>query len=144
MNLWRISSFADLSGRGGLLAEGRWHRRGVPIVYCSDHPSTALLEILVHVDLEDIPANFQLLTIHCPDTLSVTTVEADDERLSDPAETRKMGTEWLAAGETCLLKVPSIILPEAANVLINPRHADAESIVIEKSVRRRFDERFFR
>ena len=74
----------------------------------------------------------------------MTTVEAGDERLSDPAETRKIGMEWLAAGETCLLKAPSIILPEAANVLINPRHADAESIVIEKSVRRRFDERFFR
>ena len=143
MNLWRISNFADLSGRGGLLAEGRWHRQGTPIVYCSDHPSTALLEILVHVDQEDIPRHFQLLSIRCPDTLAMTTVTADDRRLSDPAATRQIGTDWLAAAATCLLKVPSAILPEAANVLVNPRHPAAAHIVVEKAVRP-LDERFFR
>jgi RES domain-containing protein len=52
MRIWRISNFADLSGRGGMLIDGRWNRRGTPIVYCTDHPSTALLEILVHATRE--------------------------------------------------------------------------------------------
>jgi RES domain-containing protein len=61
MIFWRISNYADLSGQGGLYAPGRWHNQGIPVVYCGDHPGSALLEILVHVDLSDIPTSFQLL-----------------------------------------------------------------------------------
>lgn len=71
MNLWRISKFADLSGRGGLLAEGRWHHKGIPVVYCCDHPSTALLEVLVHMNRWRIPPSFQLLRIECPDDVTI-------------------------------------------------------------------------
>tara|TARA_R110002020_G_scaffold96186_17_gene230591 strand:+ start:861 stop:1484 length:624 start_codon:yes stop_codon:yes gene_type:complete len=71
MNLWRISKYADLSGRGGLVVDGRWHRKGIPVVYSCDHPSTALLEILVHVDKSRIPPDFQLLRLECPDDLEV-------------------------------------------------------------------------
>ena len=71
MNLWRISKFADLSGRGGLVVDGRWHRKGTPVVYCCDHPSTALLEILVHMDKSRIPPDFQLLRLDCPDELTI-------------------------------------------------------------------------
>lgn len=69
MFLWRISRFADLDGRGGEVASGRWHRKGHRIVYCADHPSTALLEMLVHLDPDNIPSNYQLLKIDCPDHL---------------------------------------------------------------------------
>lgn len=71
MNLWRISKYADLSGRGGLLAEGRWHQKGIPVVYCCDHPSTALLEVLVHMNRSRIPPSFQLLRIECQDNLTI-------------------------------------------------------------------------
>ncbi|MDZ7603149.1 MAG: RES family NAD+ phosphorylase [Hoeflea sp.] len=71
MKLWRISKFADLSGRGGLVVDGRWHRKGTPVVYCCDHPSTALLEILVHMDKSRIPPDFQLLRLDCPDNLTI-------------------------------------------------------------------------
>ena len=50
MELWRISNYADLSGIGGLKAAGRWHSQGRRIVYLADHPSSALLEMLVHMD----------------------------------------------------------------------------------------------
>jgi RES domain-containing protein len=52
MELWRISNYADLSGAGGLRAAGRWHSQGKRIVYLADHPSSALLEMLVHLDRE--------------------------------------------------------------------------------------------
>jgi RES domain-containing protein len=71
MYLWRISKYADLSGRGGVSIEGRWHRKGTPIVYCSDHPSTALLEVLVHLQPQQIPPSFQLIKIKCPDHVSI-------------------------------------------------------------------------
>jgi len=71
MHLWRISKHADLSGRGGVLLEGRWHRKGTPVVYCSDHPSTALLEVLGHLQPEQIPPSFQLIKIKCHDNISI-------------------------------------------------------------------------
>ena len=67
MQVWRISAFADLSGRGGLTYAARWNHRGTPIVYASDHVSTALLEMLVHADLELLPDTYQLLEIVIPE-----------------------------------------------------------------------------
>ncbi|MCL6706072.1 RES family NAD+ phosphorylase [Pseudomonas sp. R2.Fl] len=71
MLLWRISKFADLTGRGGLLVDGRWHRKGSPVVYCCDHPSTALLEVLVHMDRARIPSSYRLLQLEVPDEIEV-------------------------------------------------------------------------
>ncbi|CAN7182131.1 RES family NAD+ phosphorylase [Neorhizobium tomejilense] len=144
MILWRISNYADLSGRGGLFAPGRWHKQGTPIVCCCDHPSTALLEILVHVDPEDLPRDFQLLKIRCPDDLAVQTIAPDDINCRDKAATEHAGNAWLVENKFCLLKVPSAILPEAANVLFNPQHADAGKLTIEKAVRYPFDSRLLR
>jgi RES domain-containing protein len=50
VRIWRISIYGDLSGRGGLLSAGRWNPRGLPIVYAADHPATAMLETLAHVN----------------------------------------------------------------------------------------------
>jgi RES domain-containing protein len=144
MILWRISNHVDLSGKGGMLAPGRWHRQGFPIVYCCDHPSTALLEILVHLDLEDLPSDFQLLKIACPEDVSLGEVEIGDIDLADPEMVRDFGTDWLSKKRSCLLKVPSVILPEAANVLINPQHADASRVKIEITKRYPFDSRLLR
>jgi RES domain-containing protein len=59
MDLWRILNYADLSGLGGLRAAGRWHSQGRRIVYLADHPSSALLEMLVHLDRSLIPSTYQ-------------------------------------------------------------------------------------
>jgi RES domain-containing protein len=144
MILWRISNHADLSGKGGMLAPGRWHQQGFPIVYCCDHPSTALLEILVHVDLEDLPNDFQLLKIACPEDISIEEVRIDDIDFADPEAIRDLGTNWLSERRSCLLKVPSVILPEAVNVLINPQHPDASKMTVANSIRYPFDSRLLR
>ncbi len=78
MRLWRISNYADLTGAGGLTSSARWHSRGTKIVYLADHPASALLERLVHleIDPEDLPSAYQLLAIEVPDHLAVERVEA--------------------------------------------------------------------
>jgi hypothetical protein len=55
--LWRISNHASLAGAGGLRASGRWQVRGKRVV-CAEHHAAALLEILVHfeIDVRDLPA----------------------------------------------------------------------------------------
>lgn len=146
MRLWRISDHASLSGDGGLFASARWHSRGKRIVYLADHPASALLEVLVHLEVraENIPDEYQLLKIEAPDDLAVD--EPDQSEL--PADwrerlslTQKMGDAWLNEGSTSLLRVPSPIVPETNNYLLNPGHADAAQIVIAAAARAAFDPR---
>ena len=78
MEIWRISNYADLSGIGGVRAAGRWHSQGRRIVYLADHPSSALLEMLVHMDRDLIPPTYQLLRIDIPPDMKIEAVTASD------------------------------------------------------------------
>ncbi len=144
MELWRISNYADLSGGGGLLAAGRWHTRGKRIVYLADHPASALLEMLVHMDRELIPSTYRLLHVDVPEPVDIQKV--DVERLAGnwrmrPDLTRRVGDEWLDRSSTALLEVPSVIVPLGRNFLLNPGHPDAAKISIADVVDASFDPR---
>jgi len=144
MRLWRISDHASLSGDGGLLGSARWHSRGRRVLYLADHPASALLEVMVHVevDAEDLPRDYQLLGIDVPEDLAVHQLEQGQlsadwkERVS---LTQKIGDVWLNGGSTALLRVPSAIVPEASNYLLNPGHPDAARIAIASAIRAAFD-----
>jgi RES domain-containing protein len=143
MFLWRISRFADLSGKGGELVAGRWHEKGVRVVYCADHPSTALLEMLVHLNPANIPDSFQLLKIECADHLLLQTSARRElhSQIHDAEFTRQFGTHWLKQNSECLLQVPSAIMPAATNILLNPGHPEARSIRIVDTFEYPFDRR---
>jgi len=133
--LWRVSNHPTLDGRGGLGAPGRWHTFGRRIVYCAPNPATALLEVLVHtqIDLEDVPVNLRYLEIEAPDALDIEDV--DTAPLGPTWQTnieasRRAGDEWLRSGRTALFRVPSVIVPVTWNVLINPQHVDSALIRI--------------
>ena len=149
MIVWRISNYLDLSGQGGLRASARWHHAGAPIVYTASSPASALLEVLVHLELNDIehlPDSYQLLKIAVPDSLSI--VEINEQSL-DPnwrgllELTRTMGDEWLMASNSVVLAVPSAIVPHTKNYLINPAHRDAKHIKIKSHGSYPFDFRLF-
>lgn len=134
MILWRISAFNDLSGRGGLLAGGRWHRSGRPVVYLAETPSNAMLEVLVHleIDPEDIPDNLRLLRVEIPTHVSMqTAAELPPGWEEDIHSTREVGDSWLLKGDTLLLRVPSAIMPHTYNVLLNPAHSQAPLVGVE-------------
>jgi len=147
--LWRISRHPELDGAGGLRASARWHTRGRPIVYCAPNPAGALLEALVHaeVDIEDLPVSFRYLEIEAPDALAVEAVDpgalARSWRTDLPA-TRRAGDLWLQSGRTALLRVPSAIVPETWNILINPRHAESEQVRVVRIHSHGLDPRWLR
>lgn len=120
MRLWRISGYADLSGVGGLVSAGRWNVMGIPIVYSTDHPATALLEILVHVDAEDMPQTYQLLEIDVPDDVAVASAELPDDWKDDLATTQRLGTDFVAVATHSVMEVPCAIVPFTRNYLLNP------------------------
>ena len=149
MILWRISNHPSLSGDGALRASGRWHSRGRRVVYCAENPATALLEILVHFEIEirDLPARYRLLKIGVPDDVRAERVLLDDIPGDWPEKTevtRAIGDQWLAGGSTALLTVPSALVPETFNVLLNPAHQDAKRIVVTRISEHVIDQRLLK
>jgi len=142
--LWRVSRHRDLQGAGGLRAPGRWHERGVPVVYLAETPAGALLEACVHTSANDVPPNYTLLRIEVGDevlleSLAVNTLPADWPERTDV--TQEIGGGWLRAGRTALFRVPSALVPATFNVLLNPLHPQAASIRIQSVIEYPFDPR---
>jgi RES domain-containing protein len=147
--LWRISNHADLSGTGGLLHAGRWHHRGRPVVYLAESPAGALVEALVHVQASspaELPASYQLLEVEVPD---VAATEDASSALPQgwrerPDLTRTLGSDWLGAQRSLLLRVPSAVVARSFNRLFNPLHPQAAACPVLSSARHPFDGRLLR
>jgi RES domain-containing protein len=149
VRLWRISNYADLAGDGGLRAAGRWHSRGKRIVYLADHPAAALLEVLVHleVDMDDLPASYRLHAVDIDDSVAVETIDEDNlppNWRDDATITRAIGDKWLAESRSLLLSVPSALVPFASNWLLNPGLPDSARVRIESSFYVPYDPRLLR
>jgi RES domain-containing protein len=99
----------DLSGSGGWQASGRCHRKGTPVIYPAEHVSLALLEVLVHLDISQLPLDYTLVTIAIPDNLP--------SRQTTPEEA------LAASGDPDVpaYLVPSVIVPHELNVVLFPR-----------------------
>jgi RES domain-containing protein len=128
---------------------GRWHSRGRRVVYCAQSPAAALLEILVHfeIDIQDLPARYRLLKIEAPDDVQVESVSVNRLPIDWPARTevtRGLGDGWLTKGSAALLTVPSAIVPETFNVLLNPAHQDTKRIVIIQADEHAIDPRLLK
>ena len=148
MILWRISNHADLRGVGGRRSAGRWHVRGVPVVYLAESAALAMLETLIHFELapDEAPADFQLLEVQCPDDIGIMSLEssrlAEGWRTDRPL-TQRLGSEWLRSRSSALLRVPSAIVPNSFNFLFNPLHDQAVRVSIRSSRRHPYDARLF-
>ena len=104
MILWRLTRrpYADLRGRGGELAEGRWHARGRPVVYGASTAALAALEVRVHLDLpfDLLPDDYVLMGIAGSDDVAVRTIKSEElpEGWREPGSQfcRAIGDAWLA------------------------------------------------
>ena len=108
------------------------------MVYLAEHPALALLETLVHLDIDpdELPSHYQLLTVEVADAVAVEELsEAALAALTTnwrhaPDDTRALTRAWFGERRTALLRVPSAIVPAAFNYLLNPLHPDATRIAV--------------
>lgn len=144
MRVFRISRkpFAryPLDGRGGLFASGRWHTPRRLVVYTSSSLALASLEVLVHCDIDLVPADLVAIEILIPDDLRIKPIPATKlprnwRRYPVHRGVQSLGDAWLDSGSTCVLRVPSAVIPSESNFIVNPRHADMPRI----KVIRKFD-----
>ncbi len=135
MLAWRICrrKYQALDGEGARLHGGRWNSPGVPVVYASSSLSLAALEYLVHLDREDVPRDLVAMRLEIPDEGPVAALRAsalprDWRRYPAPPACAAAGDAWASRGEALVLRVPSAVVPEETNLLINPRHPRAGEV----------------
>jgi RES domain-containing protein len=106
------------------------------MVYLAGCPPGALIEILVHLELNqlELPPSYLLLHISAPDRLNISDLSVPEGEAwkDNEAVTRKLGDAWLKLRRSALARVPSAILPDTFNYLLNPLHPDALRIAIAK------------
>jgi len=147
MLLYRITNALyadDLSGNGARLYGGRWNSEGKPMVYLASSCSLAVLESLAHFIPTNIPDEFVILTIETPDDfLSIPEHMLADKWNEYPEQhiLKQIGNSFLQRNEYLLLKVPSALVPEEFNYLLNPLHRKAGKVKIIKKMPFNFDER---
>lgn len=152
MQFFRIAktrSIRDLSGTGARLYGGRWNRKDIPVVYASENRSLATLEFLVHVPLSLLPNNLSIACLDIPDDIVVEQISIADlpknwRDYPAPPELADLGSEWAIAVRSLLLRVPSVVVLDEFNTLINPKHPDMNRVVISSVERYIFDRRLLR
>jgi RES domain-containing protein len=137
-----------LAGIGASMTKGyRWNSLNTKLVYTSESRALATLEISVHLDLsEDLPTDRYYVEIDIPDTLPIQEVKIEDLpedwNSSPPAIiTQIIGDDFVSENKAAVLKVPSSIVPQEYNYLINPDHPDAGKIKVITKTLMRFDSR---
>jgi RES domain-containing protein len=155
--LWRIGTDTptfqadDLTGRGAEISGGRWNRKGAPVLYAAETPALACLETVVHLNAGGLPLNRYLVEIEIPDGVWTSAVKHTTGTLpvgwdSEPPGMMSidLGTAWLKANTSALMIVPSVIVPEEFNVLVNPRHPDSAGVTARKARKWVYDPRLTR
>jgi len=148
--LWRVCAKAHVSkaftGDGAFLYGGRWNPPGVSLVYTSTTLSLAALELYVNVEPADVPGGFISMEALVPDGTSLETIDLSSlprawRRCPAPAALQAIGRRWLERGETLLLSVPSVVIPEERNFLVNPEHPEFLRLAIQPPKPFSFDPR---
>lgn len=135
----------DLEGTGAKLYGSRWNSAGKPMLYLAEYISLAALELLVHLQRGDKSNEFALLSILVPETeiAAISFSKLKNNWREDIGYTQFIGNEFIRNKQSLLMKVPSAIVPEEHNLLVNPLHPDAKKIKIIRSKTFRFDNRLF-
>lgn len=157
VSVWRIAQDTksyeahDLSGKGAENTGGRWNDKGTPLVYSSTTRALAVLETVVHLNAGGLPLNRYLVEIIFPEALwnaaqqidaSTAPVGWDAQPSSRTAS--DFGTNWASSNTSLLLIVPSVVVPDESNLLINPRHPGMSKLSARKVCKWLYDPRLER
>jgi RES domain-containing protein len=135
-----------LDGRGGLAVSGRWHSAPRLVIYASESLSLASLEVLVHADFDLLPKDLVAIELEVSPSMKVSALGRGKlprnwRHYPAPAALRRMGNAWFDAGGSCVLRVPSVVIPSESNFVLNARHEDVRAIRVVSKTDFDFDPR---
>lgn len=137
MRLWRISQWTGLTGEGGLQAAGRWHTQGRRVIYASEHPALAMVEVMAHLRLciAAIPLTLKLTAIDVSKSALVSQPpELPDGWQANEPTSQAVGDTWLRDARNLVLPLPSALLPHSTSYLINAAHPQATTHLTETAI----------
>jgi RES domain-containing protein len=123
---------------GAMLAGGRWNPTGTPMLYTAQHLSLACIEILVHLDKNQLPRDYVWSRAELPQMPDVL-----PSRNLDIASCQAAGFSWIGGAGQLAALVPSIVIPEEFNILLNPNHSAYRDLAWTAPRPFRFDPRLF-
>ncbi len=150
---WRLSKARHAAhafdGEGARLEGGRWNPRGIPVVYLADHPALAALEAFVNLKAAAAKIDFVIFRVEIPaevPLLELAIADLPSRWRDEPPtqETMAIGEKWIREGKAAVLKVPSVLVPGAANFVLNPRHPLARKVRIGVAEKCSFDPRMWK
>jgi RES domain-containing protein len=151
LNVWRLcaSSHTAFDGEGARLAGGRWNPKGTAIVYTSATLSLAAQELFVHLDPADLPPDLVAVSAIIPDSVRVEVFDPDRlprnwREYPAPESLAAIGASWAASAKSAALAVPSVVIPQERNYLLNPSHSDFSRITILDPSPFTFDSRMWK
>lgn len=122
-------------GEGSFLFGGRWSSIGTRVCYAATHRSLAILEYRVHIDLALLPDDLVIATLEVPDEIAIAptpTLPEDWKEYPAPASLRRIGDRFIAEAQASLMLVPSVLVPQENNVMLNPVHPDARKMIRQR------------
>jgi len=152
MRAYRLANKAHrataFTGEGARLAGGRFNHKGTRIVYCSESRALAAMELFVNLDPSLSPPDLVFIAVDVPDDIveqvELTALPSGWRRYPAPDAVKDIGTAWTKAGSSTALLVPSAVMPEEKNLLLNPEHADFARVKIGRPIKFTFDDRMWK
>lgn len=131
-----------LTGEGARRYGGRWNSPGAAVVYASESRALAVLETFVHLTLEARVIAFVLLTLELPGRAQLRR-RADARPPRSLATSQEAGDAWLEDGDSLALVVPSLIVPQERNYVLNVAHPQFSGVTVAGTEPFSFDERLW-
>ena len=145
---WRVvnEDYATraFDGEGARVWGGRWNSSGRAVVYTSATTSLGLLEKMVHADSGLLPFYIAISVTfdgEMVETVAPARLPVDWRSLPAPLTLKRIGDEWEESMRSCILEVPSVVVPHESNFMLNPRHTDFPSLEIGDAVSLEIDQR---
>lgn len=135
-------------GEGAYRYGGRWSSPGIRLVYSSEHLSLAMIEYFVHLDRDDPPTDLVIAAADVPDDVSRASISPGGlpdtwRQTPAPVELAAIGDRFARRRRGAILRVPSALVPDEANWLLNPDHPDFGRVRIHPPEPFAYDARFF-
>ncbi len=132
--LGKMKYASDLIGDGARLMGGRWNEPGLACLYSSASRALAVLEYTVNTHIDDIPRALSVVSIDLGNIEMLELTEAqlpgDWRKFPAPPSAKSFGNSLLKSAKKAIIKIPSCIIPEEYNYILNPAHADHKKIKI--------------
>lgn len=148
MLVYRISApkyAGDLSGNGAKLYGGRWNNKGIAVVYLTSSRAMAMMELLVHLRPEDLQRPYVVMAFEVPEDkiLKITLENLPKDWKEDRQKSylHHITADFVREGKYLIMEVPSVLVEEESNYILNPLHPDAKKVKLISQRSFSFDHR---